>query len=341
MKSDLDVARAREADLLEVAHSHGAQLKKSSGEWIGPCPTCGGSNRFSINPVKNVWHCRVCGRGGDVIDLEMHLTGASFVDAVLALTGGGTSGRREPTPKGVAAREARENQRLQEAAAKAARNNGRAAEIVAGLRPVAGTPGEGYLRDVRKIDVSHWAIRRTLMDVETLGWSERTYVKELDPQKPLHPYHGQRLGAIIAIFTDPVTGERTGGITRTYLHDGQKVGKAMSLGGARRLGIIRLSPDDEVLTGLHIAEGLETALSAMMKDFIPLWATGSTVTMEKFPVLDGIECLTILADNDENEAGIDAASTAYWRWKDAGREVHIRQPSEPGDINDVIMRRAQ
>jgi hypothetical protein len=215
------------------------------------------------------------------------------------------------------------------------------ARILARLQPVAGTLGETYLRDVRKIDVSHWAIKRALMDVETLGWSERTYVKELGPQKPLHPYHGQHLGAIIAILTDPVTAERTGGITRTYLHDGKKVDKAKSLGGADRPGIIRLSPDDEVGAGLHLCEGLESALSAMTMDFCPLWATGSTVTMEKFPVLAGIECLTILADNDENEAGIDAASTAYWRWKDAGREVHIRQPREPGDINDVTMRRAQ
>ena len=30
--------------------------------------------------------------------------------------------------------------------------------------------------------------------------------------------NGQWLGAIVAILTDPVTGERTGGITRTYIH---------------------------------------------------------------------------------------------------------------------------
>ena len=75
--------------------------------------------------------------------------------------------------------------------------------------------------------------------------------------------------------------------------------------------------------------------------FCPMWATGSTSKMENFPVLDGVECLTIVADNDPNEAGIKAASTAYWRWKDAGREVHIRQSKELGDLNDVIMRRAQ
>ena len=54
-------------------------------------------------------------------------------------------------------------------------------------------------------------------------------------------------------------------------------------------------------------------------NFCPMWAAGSTTQLAKFPVLNGIECLTILADNDENEASVNAASSAYWRWKDAGR----------------------
>ena len=73
-------------------------------------------------------------------------------------------------------------------------------------------------------------------------------------------------------------------------------------------------------------------------NFCPMWAAGSTSQLADFPVLAGIECLTILADNDENEASVDAASTAYWRWKDAGRDVRIRQPKERGDLNDIIRR---
>jgi hypothetical protein len=63
------------------------------------------------------------------------------------------------------------------------------------------------------------------------------------------------LGAIVAILTDPITGERTGGITRTFLHQGRKVCRAMTLAGVGRLGIIRLSPDREVETSLHLCEG--------------------------------------------------------------------------------------
>ena len=66
------------------------------------------------------------------------------------------------------------------------------------------------------------------------------------------------------------------------------------------MGIVRLSPrDDEVLMGgLHGCEGIESALSAMVMGFVPMWAFGSTTTMEDFPVLAGVECLTIVGDND-------------------------------------------
>jgi hypothetical protein len=114
----------------------------------------------------------------------------------------------------------------------------------------------------------------------------------------------------------------------------------MSLGGAGRLGIVRLSPDDEVLAGLHIAEGLETALSAMMKNFCPMWAMGSDGTMAKFPVLDGIEALTIFADNDSDkrDTGRKAAVKANQRWRATGREVRPFESREPGDLNDIVRR---
>ena len=121
-------------------------------------------------------------------------------------------------------RERREKRNGDERRPKSGRaRNERGAKIVARLQPVAGTPGETYLRDVRKIDVSHWAIRRALEDVDTLGWCERACFRQPDPQEPGHELHGQWLGAIIAILTDPITGERTGGITRTYIHQGRKV----------------------------------------------------------------------------------------------------------------------
>lgn len=346
-EDELDQARA--VPVLEIAERHGARLKRTGHELVGPCPQCGGVDRFAIRLDKNIWNCRVCAKGGDAIALERHLSGCSFPDAVRALIGkdAGTTRRREPTPDEIKARAAREAERRRAEAAEQARKASSAAKIIARRQPIAGTAGEAYLRDVRKINVGNWAIKRALEDVETLGWVERVFFRQEDPLKPGHQLNAQWLGAIIGILTDPVTGAPTGGITRTFIHQGRKVCRAMSLGGVGQLGVIRLSLDDEVETGLHGCEGIESALSAMMMGFCPMWAFGSTATMEAFPVLPGIECLTIIADNDrktadEIAAGDKAARQVCQRWADAGREAVMKRSKTPGeDANDIIKRRAR
>jgi putative DNA primase/helicase len=138
-------------------------------------------------------------------------------------------------------------------------------------------------------------------------------------------------------MTDAATGEPTGGISRTYIHEGRKVAKAKGLGPA---GIVRLTPDEDVLGGLHLAEGLETALDMMARDLRPMWSCGSTSIMAKMPVVGGIECITILADHHENGAGERAALELEQRWRAAGREVLVVVPAAPGDFNDMTMRGA-
>ena len=59
----------------------------------GPCPICAGNDRFSINTKKQVFNCRGCGKGGDVIDLIVFLDGCDKITAVTKLTG-------EPRPNG-------------------------------------------------------------------------------------------------------------------------------------------------------------------------------------------------------------------------------------------------
>jgi hypothetical protein len=42
-------------------------------ERAGPCPVCGGRDRFSVNVRKQVFNCRGCQIGGDVIKLTQLL----------------------------------------------------------------------------------------------------------------------------------------------------------------------------------------------------------------------------------------------------------------------------
>jgi putative DNA primase/helicase len=202
-----------------------------------------------------------------------------------------------------------------------------AARIASELVPISGTPGEAYLRDVRRIDVA--AIADVLARTDAIGWHASVYFNQPD-----HPLHEQRLGAIVGIMTDPLTARPTGAINRTYIHKGSKVGKAKTLG--RPVGVVRLSADEDVVEGLHLAEGIETALSAMSLDLRPMWSTGSSGLLAAFPTLNGIGALNVVVDHDASGAGERSARECERRWLGAGREVTLLMSSTPGDLNDAL-----
>lgn len=87
---DFEAIKAK-VSLPEVA-SHYTALKKISGEYKGPCPLCGGEDRFYI-PKKNpnVCACRKCDLKGDVIELVSRVEKISSIEAAHRL-GGHTRG---------------------------------------------------------------------------------------------------------------------------------------------------------------------------------------------------------------------------------------------------------
>src|SRR5580693_168847 len=284
----------------------------------GPCPQCDGKDRFGLSTRKQVFNCRGCGGRGDVIALVQFLDGCDFREAVECLTGERACAPSSPAP--VATDTPRHDDRD-------ARVLMFARQIALEMRPVLGTLGERYLRDVRKIETR--AIEDVLERTDGVGWHPAVYFNE-----PGHALHGRKLGAIISVMTDMITAEPTGAISRTYIHEGRKLGKAKTLGSPA--GIIRLSEDADVLEGLHIAEGLETALAGMSIGLRPMWAAGSTALMAKFPVLSAVEALTVIVDHDANAAGERAARELEARWLDAGREVRLLRSDDYGDLNDII-----
>jgi hypothetical protein len=87
MIPDETVARAREMSIVAVARSLGAARGVEVPERGVPCPGCGGKDRFSVDPAKNVFLCRASGQGGDPIDLVRHVHSLDFSGAVEMLTG--------------------------------------------------------------------------------------------------------------------------------------------------------------------------------------------------------------------------------------------------------------
>jgi phage/plasmid primase-like uncharacterized protein len=85
---DAVIEQAKRASLISLSERYTQLRKISTGEWAGPCPKCGGENRFH---AKEDWFfCRQCNpNGGDTIEFVRWMQpGLSFVDAVAQLTGG-------------------------------------------------------------------------------------------------------------------------------------------------------------------------------------------------------------------------------------------------------------
>ena len=128
-------------------------------------------------------------------------------------------------------------------------------------------------------------------------------------------YHGiHRM--VVALMTDAISNEPIG-IHRTFLDANGKKRERKMLG---RQGVVRITPDEDVTLGLGIAEGVEDAL-AIALEWGPAWAATSAGAIERFPVLSGIEHLTIFADADS--AGTRAARACADRWIAAGQEAQI------------------
>ncbi|WP_158659815.1 DUF7146 domain-containing protein [Niveispirillum cyanobacteriorum] len=151
---------------------------------------------------------------------------------------------------------------------------------------------------------------------------------------------GMKWPAMVAAVRD--AGGTIVALHRTYLRpDG--MGKAdidpakMTLGPVGGCSV-HLAP-----AGPHmiVAEGIESALSAMGGAGLPTWAALSAGGVRKLilPPLPSASTVTIAADNDP--VGLDAAHDAAQRWITEGRTVRIATPPAPyTDWNDAATGKA-
>ena len=93
-----------------------------------------------------------------------------------------------------------------------------------------------------------------------------------------------------------------------------------------------------------IGEGLETVAAAATRVehrgtlLQPAWALIDSANLSGFPILAGIEALTVLVDHDANGVGQAAAASCAKRWSAAGRNVIRLTPDALGtDFNDLAL----
>jgi putative DNA primase/helicase len=167
-----------------------------------------------------------------------------------------------------------------------------ALRLWSGAVPTTGTLAERYFVEHRRLDIRQLDLRHAVR------------------------WHGGKQ-AIIALMTNAVSGEPIG-IHRTFLDaDGAKIDRQM-LG---RQGVVRLSPDDAVIMGLGVTEGIEDGMAVLLSGWAPVWAATSAGAIVRFPVLSGVEALTLFADADA--PGMRAAETCAANWRVAGRDVRL------------------
>lgn len=136
--------------------------------------------------------------------------------------------------------------------------------------------------------------------------------------------------ALLALFRNVLTGKPQA-VSRTYLTPtGEKLTRKFL--GPTKNAAVMLDAFDAVTAGLHIGEGVETCMSARQLDLRPAWALGSKGAIGAFPVLGGIEALTIL---EEPDAAAEAQACAA-RWHAAGREIYLNRAVDAKDLNDVL-----
>lgn len=173
----------------------------------------------------------------------------------------------------------------------------------------------------------------------------RGYTGEIPDSIAYHPCmkhapSGQYFPAMIAAVTIFPSQEIVA-IHRTYLKpDGS--GKAdvepdkMMLGSVKG-GAVMFGPQSGMM--LHVAEGIETALSIFLSTGAPTWATLSASNMENLvlPSVQDVPLLLIGADPDI--AGLKAAMRLGDREDLLGRSIILSASvAENTDFNDLLMR---
>ena len=189
-----------------------------------------------------------------------------------------------------------------------------ARRIWSAAEPISGTASENYLR-------------------------QRGITLELPPTLR---HHGALKHCPTGLFFETLVAAVSGpdgkvqAIQRTYLKI-HGTGKAavseprLSL-GPMGTGAVRLAPAGETL---GLAEGVETALSAMELFNVPVWASLSASRLHRIALPQTVKCVWLFADH--GGPGIKAANLAIATFTGQGRKVTLRfPPREFSDFNDAL-----
>lgn len=308
---------AKNADLVEIARKLGARLKPNNRYLVGACPRgCASDDGFIIDPRKKLFLCRPTGGKegrGDIIAMVMHGLGCGYRDAVAFIVG-----ETNRPPSAVTPRPPRRQAEEEEEAGEERVARPRAPTTTADAMKLWGpavdprpTPARLYLERDRALKLP------ADLAGEVLRW---------------HP----GLNALLALFRNIATGEPQAVLRIVLDRDARLIKPRMNTGPVASAAVM-LDAFENVTTGLHLSEGVETGMAGRQYGLKPTWALGSTVAIGKFPVLSGIEALTVLQENDGGKSE-RACTACAANWRAEGRQVIRNIPrADCKDLNDVLI----
>lgn len=270
------------------------------------CPMCGGKDRWRFDDKggKGTWICTNC-KAGTGVDLVMRMLDLPFIEAVKRIE------EYLPSAVFVAPR------------AKRSVSQDKLRQWWSNARRLDGDdPASRYLA-ARKVAIDPWPSQLRYMPV-------CTYQHE-DGSRTEHP-------AMLAQFLSPDTSSIV--LHITYLTaDGHKASvptvRKMAKAPVPKGGAVRLASSAETM---GIAEGIETALSAMILHDVPVWAALNTNNLIAWEPPSHVRHILVFGDSDESLAGQYAAYALGYRLRQSGHRAEVRIPDDmPCDWNDVLV----
>jgi putative DNA primase/helicase len=312
--NSLDIKYRANGLWADIFSAHGVDLPGSPNKH-GPCPACGGVDRFRFDD-KNGDGCYICSQcdAGDGFSLLMkcfHWTFPQALEAVAAYLGASIDipqakpCKRPETPTF----DIKKQQRIDTTLANSERT---------------GLPLDRYFIN-RGLSDLIGKVPSCLRFHPGLPYWQETASGQWE-QSALCP---TMLGLVTDLTGNVIT------LHRTFLtNDGNKAPVphpkkliAPALSGSLRGSSIKLAtPTNE----LCLTEGIETALAVWLDTSLPTWACVSANLLEQVNVPPHIKHVHIMADKDRSKTGEDSSKKLAYRLMKNGHDVRICLP--PGDI---------
>ena len=284
----------------------------------GPCPVCGGADRFRFDNKlgAGTYYCNQCG-AGDGMKLLMMLTGKTYKELAVVVQKMLENDGDAYCPPAVTLARALPKSTVasQEQLDTLARMWTRTSPIVAGdsVALYLASRGIGVSRRLANL-------RMTVVDGLPVMLARVQHGSRRTLETPMCQLH------------------------RTYLPiDGERERKLMPMPHPAGSAVRLFEVDREVM---GVAEGIETALSAATMFQLPVWAALNTARLATFVPPPGVKRVRIFADHDRQTVlangkivrpGLEAAITLANELADGGLDAQIDMPPDEGtDWNDVL-----